>query len=496
MATPEQPSASPTLPSVDTPGEPRVGMGVTLEAGTVLAGRYRLVRILGRGGMGAVWEAEHTSLGTPVAVKLIKPELADGERTRARFLREAQAAAGLRSPHVVQIFDYGVEADTPYIAMERLEGESLAERLRRVGRLEPAKVMAIVAQVGRAVSKAHDRGIVHRDLKPDNIFIVEDEDTELCKVLDFGIAKVLPGETTLEADTRSSAMLGTPYYMSPEQAIDASEVDGRSDLWSLAVIAFECLVGSKPFDASSVPALSVQILVDPIVVPSQRGKVPPGFDAWFARGTQREPGDRFQSARELTQALAEALGVDAPSMATLSSTAMASRPPSRKWWPAAVLALGGIGALAWWQTRPTEDANAPVEAAAAKTSDTPPATEQPPAKIDSGQDDKSPNGAWPPPAADRAAVQVQLVGPEGAEVYRGQIRLATLPQAFRLPWGEDPVVLRVVADGYEDHDLELTPSKGQRIELSLKPLRKTPRREPKPNPKDPKPVSSVDDLEF
>ncbi|MEM7152476.1 MAG: serine/threonine-protein kinase [Myxococcota bacterium] len=495
MTPPEQPSASPTLPSVDTPGEPRRGTGTPLEAGAVLADRYRLVRILGRGGMGAVWEAEHTSLGTPVAVKLIKPELADGERTRARFLREARSAAGLRSPHVVQIFDYGVQDDTPYIAMELLEGESLAERLRRVGRLPPAQVMAIVAQVGRAVSKAHDRRIVHRDLKPDNIFIVEDDDAELCKVLDFGIAKVLPGDTTLEADTRSSAMLGTPYYMSPEQAIDASDVDGRSDLWSLAVIAFECVVGGRPFDASTVPALSVQILVDPIPVPSERGKVPPGFDAWFARATQREPGDRFQSARELTQTLAEALGVDAPSMATLSSTAMASRPRARSWWPGAALVLAGVGAVAWWQTRPGDEPE-PPEAKAAVESEKKAASDEPPEDADAGEASAASSATPEPPVPDHAAIQVQLQGPAGAEVYRGQLKLATLPETFRVPWGEQSVVLRVVAPGYEDYELELTPSEDRQLELEMKPQRKTPRRDPKPNPKNPEPGASVDDLEF
>jgi serine/threonine protein kinase len=315
----------------------------------VLADRYRLVRLLGRGGMGSVWEAEHVALGTPVAIKLIRPELADGQRARERFLREARAAAGLRSPHVVQIFDYGVDAGEPYIAMERLDGESLAERLRRVGKLSAEELLTVITHVCRGIAKAHAGGVVHRDLKPDNVFL----DADGVKVLDFGIAKAVPTDT-MEAQTQSGALLGTPFYMSPEQARDPSNADPRSDLWSVAVIAYQCLVGRRPFDSASLPALSVQILVDPIPVPSEHGEVPAGFDAWFARATQRDPNARFQSARELAQALPGALGLDAPSEDALPmpTTTTARRRPSL--WIAAVLVVLAIAVGAAWLAVPPE----------------------------------------------------------------------------------------------------------------------------------------------
>src|ERR1700761_4419852 len=160
----------------------------------------------------------------------------------ARFMREAQSAASLRSPHVVQIFDYGVEAGTAFIAMELLQGESLAERIARLGPLQAEEMVRFLSQVLRAIGKAHETGIVHRDLKPDNIFICADE-PEFAKVLDFGVAKVKSNELTTTAGSRTQTgmMIGTPYYMSPEQT-QAKDVDARADLWGIAVIAYECLV--------------------------------------------------------------------------------------------------------------------------------------------------------------------------------------------------------------------------------------------------------------
>src|SRR5262245_34026300 len=159
------------------------------DAGHVIAGKFRLVRRLGQGGMGSVWAAEHLILNSQVAVKIIDSSIAQNQEALGRFLREAQAAAQLRSPHVVQTLDYGIEDSVPFIAMELLEGESLAQRLDRVKRLSLEATAKILTEVGRAISKAHETGIVHRDLKPDNIYLVKNDDDEIAKVLDFGIAK-------------------------------------------------------------------------------------------------------------------------------------------------------------------------------------------------------------------------------------------------------------------------------------------------------------------
>ncbi|MGH7268835.1 MAG: serine/threonine-protein kinase, partial [Polyangiaceae bacterium] len=210
-------------------------------------------------------------------------------------------------PHVVQILDHGVWQGTPYIAMELLDGEDLAKRIQRVGKMTPVEVVRIVAQVCRALNKAHAAGIVHRDLKPDNIYLVPDDEREIAKVLDFGIAKTSTGIDG--SNTKTGAMLGTPYYMSPEQAQGIRAVDARSDLWSLAVIAFQALTGKLPFESEALGDLLVKIIVAPVPVPTQIApELPPTFDAWWAKASQRDPSARFQAARELADSLAIAFG--------------------------------------------------------------------------------------------------------------------------------------------------------------------------------------------
>jgi serine/threonine-protein kinase len=292
-------------------------------------GRYRLDSLLRRGGMGSVWRAEHLKLKSPLAIKVLEPEVADDPTMLRRFLREAQAAAALRSPNVVQIFDYGVDEDQAFIAMEMLQGEVLSERIARVGPLPPADAFRFVGEILRAMHKAHEAGIIHRDLKPDNVFIVREE-PEFAKVLDFGVAKVKKGALgdVTGIGTQTGMMLGTPYYMSPEQA-QAKPIDQRTDLWSIAVIAFEALLGARPFRADSLGELVIAICTSPTPVPSRVGPVPPGFDEWFVRGTQRDPARRFQSAREMTEELERVLKPAAGRVATRGlSSPLGSIPPA------------------------------------------------------------------------------------------------------------------------------------------------------------------------
>ena len=262
--------------------------------------------------MGAVWRAEHLTLGTQVAVKLIDPAIASSEEALTRFRREAQAAAELRSAHVVHIMDYGVENGTPYIAMELLVGESLSDRLERVKRLTPGELADIFTQVGRALARAHQMDIVHRDLKPDNIYLVKEGDEEIAKVLDFGIAKKIGLKSTSSGvKTQTGAMLGTPYYMSPEQAKARGNIDHRTDIWSLGIIAYECLTGVRPFDGETLASLLISICTEPLPTPSNVAEVPPGFDAWFARAASRDLQVRFQSVSEAITQLRELCGVGA-----------------------------------------------------------------------------------------------------------------------------------------------------------------------------------------
>jgi serine/threonine-protein kinase len=299
--------------------------------GVVVAGRFRLVRRLGEGGMGMVWAAHHLGLDTPCAVKLIHEDAAWDASSRARFEREARAAAQLRGPHVVQVLDYGVYEDTPYIAMELLDGEDLAHRLARVGRLGAEQTLAVVAPIARALAKAHGAGLVHRDLKPENVFLVRDDDGDLVKVLDFGIAKSMAPSPDGQR-TKTGAVVGTPFYMSPEQAQGLREVDHRTDLWALAVLVYRCLVGQLPFESDALGDLFMRIIVHPLPVPSQVAPgLPPAFDAWWAQGAARDPAQRFQSARDMVHALAAALGVASPQASwsvdpALAPTALATSP--------------------------------------------------------------------------------------------------------------------------------------------------------------------------
>jgi serine/threonine protein kinase len=273
----------------------RSGKGATMRAveakaqargfqpGYVIADKYELEALVGEGGMGSVWRARHRQLESAVALKLMNPAIASQPEALNRFLREARAAARLSSLHVVKVFDFGVDGETPFIAMELLVGESLRARLDRLGALTPEATLWVIRQAGRALSKAHGEGIVHRDLKPENLFITQQED-ELLKVLDFGVAKLsgtssgLPGTST-----RTGALLGTPFYMSPEQTRGIKAIDHRSDIWSLGVIAFECLTGRLPFDSEAFGELVLEICTLPAPVPSSVAAVPAGFDAWFAR---------------------------------------------------------------------------------------------------------------------------------------------------------------------------------------------------------------------
>lgn len=301
--------------------------------GAVIAGKYRLVGQLGKGAMGEVWRAEHTTLGASVAVKLIDVDLlgpGNNSEVVQRFFREAKAAAALRSPHVVQILDHGYDGRIPYIAMEMLEGETLEDRLERLHVLPPLMTATIITHIARAIGKAHEAGIVHRDLKPGNVFVVKNDDEEIAKVLDFGIAKITTGSLGAEGGvaTRTGSVVGTPCYMSPEQALGNKSIDHRADLWSLGVIACECICGIRPFDSEALGDLIVQICARPLPIPSQMVAasgvpIPDGFDAWFAKACSREPNERFQSARELAESLRFLLAPEGSGLISLGMTGTA-----------------------------------------------------------------------------------------------------------------------------------------------------------------------------
>ncbi|HSR97624.1 MAG TPA: serine/threonine-protein kinase [Kofleriaceae bacterium] len=264
-----------------------------------VVGGFHLGEVLGRGAMGEVSEAADVATGAAAAVKLLRPELVADPEQRARFARELRASRALASPHVVRVLDGAADAALPYLAMERLHGQTLAERFRREPRLAPPALHALCSQVAEALDVAAAAGVVHRDLKPQNLFHTDDG---LWKVLDFGVALLAsdPGATG-ERD-----IIGTPHYMAPEQA-QGQRVDPRADLYALGAIAYRCATGRHPFDAADPAAVLYAIVHRMPVRPSTLAAVPDDFDRWCALALAKSPERRFPSGAALVAALGAAL---------------------------------------------------------------------------------------------------------------------------------------------------------------------------------------------
>jgi eukaryotic-like serine/threonine-protein kinase len=282
--------------------------------GAMVGGKYRLDALIGEGGMGAVWSATHLGLNQAVAIKFISREFVRSAEALRRFDSEAKAAAALKSRHVVQVFDTGTLADeTPYIAMELLHGESLQSRVHRGGPVPLGEAVEILTQCSKALGRAHAAGIIHRDIKPDNIFLAQsnDDDSYLVKILDFGVAKMGTNlnEQGSQGATRTGAVLGTPLYMSPEQARGLKTIDQRTDLYSLGLVAYTMFTGNLAFSSESFGDLLLQICTAPLPqLCAGAPWLPPTMEAWFARACAREPQDRYASAQEFADGLRAAAG--------------------------------------------------------------------------------------------------------------------------------------------------------------------------------------------
>jgi serine/threonine-protein kinase len=284
---------------------------ITPSAGVVIAARYTLLRLLGCGGMGSVWLAHDGGLEIDVAVKFMDPAFISSSEARMRFEREAKVVAGLSSQHIVQVRDYGQEEGMPYIVLELLKGENLSARIAREARFSVAVALRLLVPICKALRTAHEAGIVHRDLKPANIFLALQDDEEVVKLLDFGIAKATRHED-VRHPTAPGAMLGSIHYMSPEQIRSSREVDHRADLWSIGVILYRMLTGRLPFSGVGPGDLVVRVCTDVCPAPSSST---PGLskevDGFFARALAVDPCQRFQSAVELQMAFAS-LALEAP----------------------------------------------------------------------------------------------------------------------------------------------------------------------------------------
>jgi serine/threonine protein kinase len=329
----------------------------TDEALNRTVGSYELIKLLGEGGMGTVYLAQHTLLRRRAALKLLHPKYSHQPEIVERFFNEARAATSIADPGIVQIFDFGYHDDVAFIVMEFLEGESLDARLKRLGHMAAADVLKLSRQLALSLYAAHQRGVIHRDLKPENILVVPDSEVsggERTKILDFGIAKLLDTEVS-RVRTQTGMMMGTPVYMSPEQCRGAGTLDHRSDIYSLGCVMFHLLTGRVPFDAQGAGELIVAHMRETAPPPSSLVPLAPEIDALVARCLEKEPDARYATMRDLAVALDAVLahitlppGLTAsrltpiPTMA--SAVAQTGVPTRRRWGVIAALSMAAIGA--------------------------------------------------------------------------------------------------------------------------------------------------------
>ncbi len=434
--------AESALDGVGRPTHNRAGM-----EGAVI-GTYRVLKKLGEGGMGAVYSAEHSLIGRRAAIKVLLPALSQNQEIVQRFFNEARAATAIQDPGIVQIFDFGYHSDgSAYIVMEYLEGEPLDARLKRLGRLAVPDALRILRMVASSLNAAHARGIIHRDLKPENIYLVSDREVsggERPKILDFGIAKLTGDTGSSTVKTHTTAIMGTPMYMSPEQCRGAGQVDLRSDIYALGCVLFHLLVGRTPFDGDGIGEIIACHLREPAPSPSAFvPDIPPEVDQLVLRCMAKSADQRFQTAGELADVIGwflgqggQPMGASMPSgryqtpgvltPTTLSGAAGAritgsritGAPPGMPAAQTAVttgggkrgLAIGAVGVLALvvgvaFFAMAKGNGDAPTAAPAAAPAELPPSTPPPAPAIDTAAADKL--------AADKLAAE-QLAADQAA----------------------------------------------------------------------------------
>ncbi len=376
--------------------------------GTVVAGKFRIERVLGQGGMGVVFEARHLQLDQRVALKFLLPNALRQTESLARFAREARAAAAIRGEHVARVIDVGtLDTGAPYIVMEFLEGEDLARSVAERGRLSVAQALTFILQACEALVEAHAQGIIHRDLKPSNLFVTSYADGTPClKILDFGISKLTSGSSSDLNMTDTATVMGTPHYMSPEQMRSTRSVDARSDIWALGVILYELVSGEVPFKAETMPQLCSLVLEStPPRLSTLNPKIPAGLENAILRCLEKDPNGRFQNIAALASALGKfappeaqhsveriARLVSANSPANRSGELVIERPSeqhpatgSRRGavvWAGVIAACAAVGAGIWfWQRGEGPDHSVPLTPmpTASPTTSVPPASAAGPA---------------------------------------------------------------------------------------------------------------------
>jgi serine/threonine protein kinase len=425
------------------------------QPGKIVAEKYRIDAPIAQGGMGAVYAATHIVSGKRVALKWMLPTLGLVPGASDRFVREARATARIDHPNVVDIYDVGSDEGSVYLVMELLRGETLHQRLGRAP-VTPRTAVALLMPALRGVAAAHAHGVIHRDLKPDNIFLCQSSDGEPrdLKVLDFGISKIAQGDELRDgALTHSGMVMGTPYYMSPEQVRGANQVDERSDVYAFGVILYEMLTSRRPFEAETYNQLIFKIATeDPLPIASLNGHVEAGLVAVVERAMAREPADRYATVEELALALEPFAGgstfrlgsaipgeLEAPRMTPAGVRTARPSPASRRsplLWIGVVAALLALGFVLWRtrQAEPTVNADKPAAAHALRP---PPVAAQP---------QPLPSTVPPPPVLD-APAQAPATAQERVPVGRDVPPPADSPAERRAPRAKRPQHAEPTADG-------------------------------------------------
>ncbi len=466
-------------------------MGNSDHTGKTLDERYRLLNKIGEGGMGAVYLAHHVVIGRKVAVKLLRVEFASSKQIVKRFYREAHAAASIKHRNIIDIFDLGISPwGEPYLVMEYLEGESLGTLLDRHGPIDLAASCAVLESTLQALSAAHDAGVIHRDLKPENIFLVHDDrEDPIVKLIDFGISKfAYEGDQTRL--TQTGSLLGTPDFMSPEQARGKGEIDHRADIWGIGVILYECLTLARPFVGESYNDLILNILSNEPTPPSEVDpECPPEVDDIVMRALEKDPDNRYQTAAEMLDALKELscfeerkqsliryaddmselcfasgdLGADSVTLPlnvaekVLDELVREKTPGGWSWTGrregrrsrlflaivgvVVLIGLGSVGAGYYYFSRD----GGPAKPTAAEGS--------------VSQDDSN-------EAAEDEGVEITLEGvPEDAKIYYQDALVPMNP--FRVDKKTTIMPIRVEAEGYEIFSIMVVPSEDKKVEVTL-----------------------------
>ncbi len=464
---------------------------MSLEPGQIVDNKYRIVRLIGEGGMGSVHEGENTLIARRVAIKVMHAAATQNEQALLRFEREAQAAGRIGSDHILEVLDLGrLDNGDRYMVMEYLDGEPLSARIERLGKMTPEQIAPLMRQACKGLQAAHDAGIIHRDLKPDNIYVLREKagQPDFVKIIDFGISKF----SALGSDmnmTRTGAVMGTPYYMSPEQAKGSSQVDPRSDVYALGVIMYEAVTGHVPFDGNTFNELMFKIVLsEPPKLSEAVPDLDPNFAAIINKSMARELDDRYASATQLMHALdaylsgasgarlqpaqggafAQASSVD--TAASWSNTNDDAVVPKKSAAPlVAALVAGGLLVLAGGAFAAFKLMASPAEEAAAE-----PAGSAASAGVSAKGGPEQAKGAEPEPESKPENQSAVAVAP--AASTDSELKPTSSP-----PHAEEPAAPRT-----------------QRVAARPKPIPKTvqtPKSEPKPKSK-PKPKSAPTDFGY